>query len=236
MNGFSLAEILVTLGIIGFVAALTIPSLVTKITNKGYVERLFKTYSVLQNATNMIVAEEGDPVNWSWEKFNSDRDHSKNNYIVDMYRKYLKVSNSCDFWMSSDIETECYVLPAKYKYLNGETNAKNTSKYIMFYFSAPLILADGTTVAISFKDTWNSFFWASPDILFTIDVNGKKGPNQIGRDVFFVYMNKTEHGKLRPYTDETFPSGQIDYRNTCSVNDTGYSCAYRIFQERKMNY
>ncbi len=237
-RGFTLAEVLITLAIVGIVAALTIPTLVTNIANKGYVEKLFKTYSVLQNATNMIIAEVGDPQTWSWTDYhNNDGTNVDNEYIVDLYRKKLKIVEECDA-TSAVVENKCHVNPNDYKYLNGTsgTSVKDPVNHRLFQLNYQFVLSDGSLVGFRFKVNNYGVFWGAPDFLFTIDVNGKKGPNQIGRDVFWLYMKKNEHGKIRPYANEVFTDGFIDWRDTCAPDKSGYSCAYRIFQERKMNY
>ena len=87
-TAFTLAEILITLGIIGVVAAMTLPSLITKINNRGYAERLIKTYSVIQNATNKIIEEEGDPANWTWSEYDNGIPHLEgNDNIFNLYKK-----------------------------------------------------------------------------------------------------------------------------------------------------
>ena len=92
--GFTLAEVLISIVIIGVVAAIIIPTLVTKITNKGYVEKLKKNYAIIQDATNMIVAEKGDPSQWEWSVYNSG-DYAANESIVESYKKYLNVVDTC---------------------------------------------------------------------------------------------------------------------------------------------
>ena len=49
-NGFTLAEVLITLGIIGVVAALTMPALIGNYQKKEITTRLKKTYSIVQQA------------------------------------------------------------------------------------------------------------------------------------------------------------------------------------------
>ena len=60
-RGFTLAEVLITLVIIGFIAAMTIPTLINKTNNQEYVSKLKKAYSTLSQATNRIITEEGNP-------------------------------------------------------------------------------------------------------------------------------------------------------------------------------
>ena len=61
---FTLAEVLITLGIIGIVAAMTIPTLISKYTEKQTVTHLIKVYTTLSNAFQMVNAEYGPISTW----------------------------------------------------------------------------------------------------------------------------------------------------------------------------
>ena len=63
-KAFTLAEVLITLSIIGVVAALTIPTLIQRTGNEELVSRLQKAYSTLSQATEAIMTENGSPKNW----------------------------------------------------------------------------------------------------------------------------------------------------------------------------
>jgi len=65
---FTLAEVLITLGIIGVVAAMTMPTLIQKHQKKVFVTKMKYTYSVLDNAFIMARQEHGDPKDWDWGK------------------------------------------------------------------------------------------------------------------------------------------------------------------------
>ena len=56
--GFTLSEVLITLGIVGIVAALTIPAIMKNYKNRLYVSELKKVYSQLTNATSSIMSDE----------------------------------------------------------------------------------------------------------------------------------------------------------------------------------
>lgn len=58
---FTLAEVLITLGIIGVVAALTIPTLMQKADEQATVSALKKTYSTLTQAYNLAVNDNSSP-------------------------------------------------------------------------------------------------------------------------------------------------------------------------------
>ena len=64
-KGFTLAEVLITLGIIGVIAALTFPSLMSSYNKKVASTRLKKFYSTMQQAILLAKAEYGDVEYWS---------------------------------------------------------------------------------------------------------------------------------------------------------------------------
>ena len=63
---FTLAEVLITLGIIGIVAAMTMPILVGKYQKSVHINQMKKTYSVFSNAFLLAREDYGDPRYWDW--------------------------------------------------------------------------------------------------------------------------------------------------------------------------
>ena len=63
-NAFTLAEVLITLGIIGVAAAMTMPSLIAEHKEKSTIARLKKVYSVLDNAYMLARNENMDVSSW----------------------------------------------------------------------------------------------------------------------------------------------------------------------------
>ena len=63
---FTLAEVLITLGIIGIVAAMTIPTLVQNYQKKLFETKVQYTYSLLSNVVQRSVAENGDINTWDY--------------------------------------------------------------------------------------------------------------------------------------------------------------------------
>lgn len=64
LSGFTPAEVLIPLGIIGVVAAVTKPTLVANHREKATVAKLKKSYSILNQAYLRAVGEHGDV--WDW--------------------------------------------------------------------------------------------------------------------------------------------------------------------------
>ena len=238
-SAFTLSEVLITLGIIGVVAALTIPSFLTKIQNKGYVEHLNKTYSLLQTITNKIVEEEGDPQNWILDAY-SIGSHEPNEKVVDMYTKKMNVAKICERKdLNLTKETPCVLKNQEYYTLDGVSNPVLINDAWGLYSSSyPLLLSDGSSIALLFMSNPNGgFHWGFPDLTFIVDVNGKKKPNKIGRDIFLLYMDKRDGGKISPFLKEKL-SGSTPERliDDCKDGGKGFSCAYKVISEGKMNY
>lgn len=100
--GFTMAEVLITLGIIGVVASLTMPILIQKHKEQVITNKLKKFYSTFSQAYLMAVSENGTMDNWGLtnskmvedEEGNSDHsDESYANYekFFNIMGKYMKI-------------------------------------------------------------------------------------------------------------------------------------------------
>ena len=92
---FTLAEVLITLGIIGVVAAMTIPTLMTDYRKETTAARVKKFYSVINNAVMFAAAEHGDVSGWMSAPANLDYNENLNfvqTYLMP-YIKYTRYDN-----------------------------------------------------------------------------------------------------------------------------------------------
>lgn len=232
-KGFTLAEVLITLGIIGIVAAMILPTVLSNIRNKGDVEKLQKIYSMLGQATKLVTIDIGvDPENWDFSHYDdSDVDDSLNRYILDSYISHLKVT-SAYIKNYNQYMSILQKKKVKYYYLNGnDASSVLQSVYHMYNVAYVVELADGASIGFSFSENKNGgVLWPLINkkivVLYIVDVNGLAKPNQIGRDIFYFALYK--NGKLEPYN--------INDTSDCTKDGKGYSCAGRIFNEGKMNY
>lgn len=168
-KAFTLAEILITLGIIGVVAALTMPSLMANYKKSVAKNQFKKTYSTLTNAFNQTVQDLGESVNCSNQSYTSETCKELWNEFV----KNLNVVKYC--------ETDAYAQGCVPDY--SSENFPRTQG--CGGFSAPQIkeqqpaavLADGSII---FPYGWQKTLY--PAIGF--DINGFKKPNVGGQDVF----------------------------------------------------
>lgn len=90
-TAFTLAEVLITLGIIGIIAAMTIPALVGKYQKIAHVNQMKNTYTIISNAFLMSQQDYGDPTDWDWGTSKSRQNLLRivNTYLI----PYLNISS-----------------------------------------------------------------------------------------------------------------------------------------------
>jgi prepilin-type N-terminal cleavage/methylation domain-containing protein len=216
--GFTLAEVLITLAIIGIVAALTIPTVVRNYQKQQTVVKLKKTYSALANTTNLAMAEYGPIETWklgpnsNWSQSSID---FANTYVI----PYLKVLKNCETKTTDD---------CAFNILNmdGGTNSLD-SKYTRFY------LNDGTLIGLV-SDNYAVDGDKKEIARLYIDINGQKKPNKYGKDIFyFDYTIRDDtvpsnNGKMKP-AGYTFSRNSL--LSVCSESGTGIYCAALIMKD-----
>lgn len=88
--GFTLAEVLITLGIIGVVAAITIPSLMAKISEIQNRTKLKAAYSLLSRSLKLAQEDGEDFTTWEYyHQLDCTQD------IYNKISKYMKVAQNC---------------------------------------------------------------------------------------------------------------------------------------------
>ena len=95
LKGFTLAEVLITLGIIGIVASMTLPSLVGKYRTMIVESRLKKFYTVINQAVKMSEQKNGEFKYWG-NSFTAYNDDSIEAWYQQYFGPYLKTTNRVD--------------------------------------------------------------------------------------------------------------------------------------------
>ena len=197
-KGFTLSEVLITLGILGLVAAFGIPSLMRKTQDMEYKAAAKKAYSVSAQVVMQMKAENGGSlVSYIgvWHSFKP---------VFMTYFKTLQDCGWCDCVLYEDGTSSVYTSLSGDKANMGILN------------EGQFVTADGMFFAIE-NNTGN--------IYITVDVNGyQKKPNIWGKDIFtFQLINDTllpmgaNGTSLRGYCDKTVHS-----------NSQGSSCMYNV--------
>jgi prepilin-type N-terminal cleavage/methylation domain-containing protein len=182
-KAFTLAEVLITLGIIGVVATLTMPSLIAKYREKETVVKLKKFYSAISQAYMYAVNEHGTPENWGLGSKVDDpvgRDE-----MINILAPHLNITKNCG------PNPGC--LPdVTYKFITG-TNYINFNTYNTL---AKAMLADGSVITSRIHTgqcNQNNGDWPTLQSIcgsYCIDVNCFKPPNTTGKDFFCFWLTK----------------------------------------------
>lgn len=205
-KGFTLAEVLITLGIIGVVAALTIPSLLNSTNDSEFKNAAKKEYSTLSQAAVLVLQDIGS--------FLAVTSSTDNNAIANAFNPYLKTLRTCQ---DPVIKGLCWHQDADWHYLNGNViNGGDTFESYYLNPASGAVLTDGTYIRYVVNS--NCFQNNCGYILF--DVNGAKNPNKVGKDIYGIVL-RTD--RLEPYG----APGQL-YNGTCTSTDTGYGCLNEV--------
>ena len=183
IKSFTLAEVLITLVVIGIIAAITVPVVMANHKRTETASKLKKFYSTMLNATKLAELEEGKQtyeMSFSCGDYESKKKELENSGILNkiVISKEELMSDNLSYYEKIDIP---------YKELSSDSP--------IYY------LNDGS---LFFIDDCN------PNIAY--DVNGEKGPNVGGRDIFhFTFLGNTD-GEFPGLEDKiphfnTYPGG-----------------------------
>lgn len=166
-KAFTLAEVLITLGIIGTVAALTIPTLINNKAKQETVAKLEKAYTTLAQAVKLSEQDNGPNSNWDWGSTSTTTSENFETYWVN----YLKIIKYCSS------ATDC-----GYGSINRFTTLSGGNGWgIVGSPTVTVLLSDGSLLEeiVSAK-------------LIIIDINAGKGPNTYGKDVFLFCLDSNK--------------------------------------------
>ncbi len=212
-SGFTLAEVLITLAIIGVVAALTIPAVVRNYQKQETVIRLKKAYTIMNQAVANSELENASKDQWDYSV-------NANTFYETYLKKYLKVSY--DYGLSTPSTT--------YTALDGKTRC---TWAVCCSGTRKIGLTDGMFLFIG--DTYTPLPGWRP---MAIDINGKKGPNKAGRDMFTINIYATSKDKVTLgassyYTNsrESMLGTNSDGCNPAAINGGGGRCSGLIMRD-----
>lgn len=213
-KGFTLAEILITLSVIGVIAALTIPVLTKNFEEAQNKTRFKKVFSNISQAVQMILSENNGTLNGKFETRNFHK----------TFCNYLKCTKTCENISSTDIrELGCWHAQGSSYYLNRTVEDTGMQDGV--------VLQDGTLIGFYDRsandgdklcdnesgDYNNICGWAY------VDVNGFRGPNTFGKDMFLIFI-------LENRAAPAGVSQSWHYQHACDYNSYGYGCAAKVLK------
>ena len=206
-RAFTLAEVLITLGIIGDVAAITLPNLMTAYKARVLRSQFMKSYSLIQQSYKMM---EADGVSTSPTDY--DRISGDDSSFKTVFQRYFTGTTDC--WYNKS--APCYNMTTySYKCLDGKSSL--TPHY---FDDGQFALKDGTLFMFENPSSSNPSDYRA---WVFVDINGINGkPNRLGYDLFVFQL--TDNG-LKAMGDE---GTEYVGDNYCSLlgkeNLNGFSC------------
>ena len=216
LKAFTLAEVLITLGIIGVVAAMTMPVLMASTQKKELQTGLQKAYSTLSQALIMYENDNGLPVTSNVEVHG----------LKPILMKYINTAKDCGKGSSDaatacikntgDVETESDI----YKTLIGARINLN------MFDDGQFVMNDNMLVLIE--------NYHANIVYISVDVNGmNKKPNRLGQDLFMFQLD--DKGKLLPMGAEgTYYYSEMDAycSRTSTGNMNGAGCTVKALSDK----
>ncbi len=191
-KGFTLSEVLITLGIVGVIAALTIPTILKEYRNKIYVSQLKRAYSQISEAAQSIINDE-NAEGYYVTSAGVTQDNAGTTCKTGpcyLLRNYFKSANVNCYAAGA---TSCKA--ASYKSLNGAVAI--TQIHADFCIQT----VNGATICMVHNP-------ASRVSSGFIDVNGPSEPNLMGRDVFS--FNIENDGTVTDFIQDDTKCGTSD--------------------------
>ena len=221
LTAFTLAEVLVTLGIIGVVSAMTVPTLMQNYQRQSYVTQLHKVYNETTQAALRYVTDR-NALNLKEAGLTST------DAAVNFINTYFKVVNDCGTNVSP-----CFA--SEYKNMSGTSLGSLFTNEDRHKFS----LASGASISVAAYSNGNMTIY--------VDINGQKGPNIVGRDTFPMVLYKNgiiDEGDGTQSTDAVTPPISAErreeiYSSSCvnAANNSWWGCMGKIMNDNwQMTY
>lgn len=233
---FTMAEILISLTIIGVIAAITLPSLRANINEKTWATQRKALYSRMSQAISMMPALNGYGEyvgSWSADSVSVTTDTAAQAFVTDGLSKVLQLKNICDNENLKKcglpdrikaMDNTNVVFPTKLSELNEgftttlieSNNPKLNPQSHIDTKAAALETINGESIAVFYnpycvsKDVvfaTGGRFYPYPYMCadFVYDLNGKKGPNKMGKDIGFITaLYPVDSEVVAPMPDDKF--------------------------------
>lgn len=258
--GFTLAEIMVSMAIIGIIAAVTIPAVVANYQKKTFVTSLQKNYSELEQNLSILSAE-------SYSKgFNRSLLVTDiNKFVTDYYRVSKNCGTDTQPCFASTYGTisgENTTPSNNVDFMAGSTGSSNSTDFLAgggVAFSCKGVsftTKSGTAICFIAATAPRE---ANPDegieasagtpVQVFIDVNGAEGPNIGGRDMFSFYIyndfsiddgsieNNTYIDSANVRAGSSVATRNTLFTNNCKSSYIGRGCFGKILNDKwEMNY
>lgn len=172
-EAFTLAEVLITIAVLGVVAVLTIPNLDYSPSSRETVTKVKKVYSALTDAYDRAQVTYGEIDTWFKDISESDY-KTRSERIANRINSFLKVSKDCGF------EDGCFSTKPLLK-LDDTQSSNNYVETLKSNGTYMVTLPDGVSVGYY-------------NMAIIVDVDGaNKGKNKYGYDIFVFAIDLSQN-------------------------------------------
>lgn len=231
INSFTLAEVLITLGVIGIVAAMTLPQLIRNYQHKVLETQFKKSVSVISQVVLQTKNELGI------DKLAEYCSQLENTTYPNASGCYLSFFNNLSA-LSKKTNSYTYYVIKRY---NDKILTYNGKQQITK--SALAGIGEGVFQTKLMPDgSFINMYIIEAQMYIATDTNGKKGPNRLGHDIFIFTLDKNNdtlsyYSKPKNFSDEEIADKDFNteydkerYGNPCNTSSTqkanGVGCAY----------
>ena len=222
-KAFTLTEVLITLTVIGVIAAITMPVISANANRAASAEGCKKGFVVLSEALEL--AKLNQPLdNWSFESENTEDNYKR-------IKPFIRIQKECINTTGCWATTTKALSPnssglISYFSSNGITNG--CAKTVSFVTTDGMYMSMANCKPFDYDTDTHE---RAKTIVFAVDTNGGKGPNRIGEDIFMYTLGKKE---LLP---QGLTATNSNRRGNCSRSTgQGTDCTAVILKEGKINY
>lgn len=228
---FTVAEVLITLSIIGIVTSFIIPKVKLKYQEIVTVSKVRKTYSVLNSSYQVAIRKYGSPKYWGLKVGKIDLDNNVSTF-EDNEKFFLYLLEGLNYEYVKD-----KIPPQATNYLNNEDYSISNSDG---FERQPLFrLVDGVVFFHSWYNSSGCTAWGINSCGdFSIDINGAEGPNILGIDQFEFFYTESAIVPMG-YSNHINKGGssrtvESHCRPKDKVSGNGYGCAAWVVEKGTM--
>ena len=174
IKGFTLAEVLITLAIIGVIAAISVPSLIQKTNSEELKVQLKKNYATVNQALAKLAFDNGSLKSLCTANYNDCFSNLMGNYVKTI--KKCPVGTAAGNCWNNDGE---WYTPSGAAYGTSWRNAIKAQSGMIFN--------NGTFLLLSYDPTCSSDGRFCGGMI--MDTNGFKKPNIVSKDIFIFYYD-----------------------------------------------